>query len=137
MQPFRQFQQCRSIPARRSGKHYRKARHEEGRAQFGPARCVGLVFGTQIRKTLFQVPIHLGRKVAVWASTGIPRRLYVHLRTDGVRKRVERCEITGITTPQPGKAFFAQAGASCPGSVGETQAAGVAGKCDEEIFERC
>jgi hypothetical protein len=67
MQPFRQLQQCGSIVVRCSGKHYRKARHEEGRAQFGPSVWVGLVLGAQIRKTFFQAPIHLCRKVAVRA----------------------------------------------------------------------
>jgi hypothetical protein len=73
--------------------------------------------------------------VAVRASTGIRRRAYVHLSTDGVRERVERCEIAGITTPQPGKAFFAQAGASRPGGISQTQAASIARKSDEETLE--
>jgi hypothetical protein len=67
MQPFRQFQQCRSIMARCSGEHYRKARREEGRPQRGPSVWVGLVLGAQIRKTFFQIPIQLCGKVAVRA----------------------------------------------------------------------
>ena len=135
MQPFRQLQQCGSIAARRSGKHDRKARHEEGRAQCGPSVWVGLVLGAQIRKALFQVAIHLCRKVAVRASTGSLCRLYVHAHTHGFRKCVERCEVTGITPTQPGKAFFAQARATCPGSVGQTRATGIAGKRVQEILE--
>jgi hypothetical protein len=135
MQPFRQLQQCGSIVARCSGKHYRKARHEEGRAQFGPSIRIGLALGAKIRKALFQVPIHLCRKVAVRASTGSLCRLYVHARTDGFCKRVECCEVTGITPTQPGKALFAQAGATRPGGVGQTHATGVAGKRDQEILK--
>jgi hypothetical protein len=89
------------------GKHHRKARHEEGRTQFSPSVCVGLVLGAQIRKALFQVAIHLCWKMAVQASTGSLCRLYVHARTHGFRKRVESCEVTGITPTQPGKALFA------------------------------
>ena len=67
MQPFRQLQQCGSIMTRCSGKHHRKARHEEGWGQCGPSVGFGFVPGAQIRKTFFQVPIHLGRKVTVRA----------------------------------------------------------------------
>ena len=135
MQPFRQLQQCGSIVARCSGKHDRKARHEEGRAQFSPSVWVGLVQGAQIRKALFQVSIYLGRKVAVRASPGGLRRSYVHARTHGFRKRVKSCEVTGITPTQPGKALFAQAGATRPGGVGQTHATRIACKRDQEILE--
>lgn len=135
MQPFRQLQQRGSIVAWCPGKHHRKARHEEGRAQCGPSVSVGLVPSTQIRKALFQVPIHLGRKVAVRASTGSLCRLYVHARTYGFRKRVESCEVTGITPTQPGKALFAQARATRPGGVGETRTTGIARKRVQEILE--
>jgi len=135
MQPFRQLQRCGSIAAWCSGKHHRKARHEEGRAQCGPLVWIGLVSGAQIRKALFQVPIHFGRKVAVRASTGSLCWLYVHARSDGFRKRVESCEVTGITPTQPGKALFAQAGATSPGSVGQTRTTGIAGQRVQEVLE--
>ncbi|MGQ0429783.1 MAG: hypothetical protein ACT4UQ_07625 [Gammaproteobacteria bacterium] len=135
MQPFRQLQQCGSIAARCSGKHDRKARHEEGRAQCVPSLWIGLVPCAQIRKALFQVPIHLCRKVTVRASTGSLCRLYVHARTDGFRKRVECCEVTGITPTQPGKALLAQAGATRPSGVGQTHATGITGKRDQEILK--
>jgi hypothetical protein len=137
MQPFRHLQQRGSIVAWCSGKHHRKARHEEGRAQFRPSVCVGLVPDAQIRKALFQVAIHLCRKVAVRASTGSLCRLYVHARAHCFRKRVESCEVTGIAPTQPGKALFAQAGATRPRSVGQTHSTGIARKRDQEILERC
>ena len=136
MQPFRQLQHCGSIVARRSGKHDRKARHEEGRAQCGPSVWIGLVPGAQIRKALFQVPIHLSRKVAVRAQTGSLCRLHVNARTHGFRKRVESRKVTGISPPQPGKALLAQAGATRPGGVGQTRTTGIARKRDQEIFQR-
>ena len=135
MQPLRQLQQCGPIVARCSGKHHRETRHEKGRAQCSPSVWVGLVMGAQIRKAFFQVPIHLCRKVAVRAQTGSLCRLHVYARTYGFRKRVESCKVTGITAAQPGKALFAQAGATRPSGVGQTQAACVAGKRDQEIFK--
>lgn len=135
MQPFRQLQQGGSIVAGCSGKHYRKSSHEEGWAQCGPSVWVGLVPGAQIRKALFQVPIHLCREVVVRASTGSLCRLHVHARTHRFRKRVESCEVTGFAPTQPGKALFAQARATRPGGVGQTLATGIAGKRVQEILE--
>ncbi len=135
MQPLRQLQQCGSIVARCSGKHYRKARHEEGRTQFGPSVRIGLALGAKIRKALFQVPIRLHRKVTIRAATGSRCRLYVHAVPYGFRERVESREVARIAPAQPGKALFAQAGATRPGRVGQTQATGVAGKSLQEIFE--
>lgn len=135
MQPFRQLQHCGSIAIRRTGKHDRKARHEEGWAQCAPSVRVGLVSGTQIRKAFFQIPIHLCRKVAVQASTGCSCRLYVHAHADGFRKRAERSEVTAVTPTQPGKALFAQAGASRPGGIGQSRTTGVASQRGQEILK--
>jgi len=65
MQSFRQLEQTGSIAARRSGKHHRKAGHEEGRTQGGPSVRLGHFLGAQIHKAFFQVPMHLCWKVAV------------------------------------------------------------------------
>ena len=135
MQLFRQLQQRGSIVAWCPGKHHRKARHEEGWTQCGPSVRIGLSPDAKVRKALFQVAIHLCRKVAVRASTGSQCRQYVHARTHGFRKRAECCEVTGITPTQPAKALFAQAGATRPGCVGQTRAARIAGQRDQEIFK--
>ena len=135
MQPFRQFQQGGSIVAGCSGKHHGKARHEKGRAHRGPSVRVGYFSGAQIRKALFQIPIHCGRKVTVVAATSSRCWLNVHTRSHGFGKRVESCEVTGITPTQPRKTLFAQAGASRPRSVVQARATCIVGQRDQQSLE--
>jgi hypothetical protein len=73
--------------------------------------------------------------MAVRASTDGRCRLYFYVRAYGSRQSIERCEVTGIAPAKPGKTLLAQAGASRPGSIGQTRATGFAGQRIQKPFE--
>lgn len=135
MQSFRQCQQGGPILTRRSGKHHGDACHEEGRTQFSPAVGVGFAPGTQIRKAVFQVPIHRRREMAIRTSTDCGCKLNFHVRAYGSCQRIKRGEVTVVAPAQPGKTLLAQSSATRPGSIGQTRATRCAGQRIQELFE--